>query len=378
MNAHLTQWPNLPSTKPTSAIGLGLLLLLSGPLAAEEKEAPPHGTVKLTVVGTLSAKRIMPVVYAYDGRCLLYFTELKGGLFDYWQADADGADPRRIFRIPVASDSWDDYLNPMTGPSFSSKDGRVAVLTTRNNQPEDRDQNRMRVGVLHADGQLTKIDSELGQITGFGFAGDELIYLDSGGHPGTNGKGYKLKAWDGKETRTLLHSENGLAMVLHVSPTNQHAAFFEISQPELKFRLRVVDLKKKQTSDSDWFLSSDFTFDGAPIFHWSANGKDLFYPQYSADSADSAEGIKRGEDAFSLMRFDPQTRTSHKLPGADNTAVVAVLDEDHLAVQNGILRISDGKLFALRGRALGGHAHYIAYVNYETFKLEIARFELIE
>jgi hypothetical protein len=319
-------------------------------------------------------------VDTYDGQSLLYFTESEGGRFDYWQADAEGADPRRIFQIPVASQDWDDYLNPMTGPSFSSKDGRVAVLTTRQDKPEDRDENRMRVGVLHADGQLTKIDSELGQVTGFGFANDELIYLDGAGVRAESGKGYKLKAWDGKETRTLLHSENGHALVLHVSPTNQQVAFFEVSQPEGEFRLRVVDLQTKQTSDSDWFFSDDFPFDGAPNFYWSTNGKDVFYHQ------SSGERNGPGEETFSLMRFDPKSRTSHKLPVSEKTAVVAVLDEDHLAVvsrrdlSSGILRISDGKLFALpvRKRLLGGHGRHIAFANYDTLKVEVARFELIE
>jgi hypothetical protein len=233
--------------------------------------------------------------------------------------------------------------------------------------------------VIDQEGRMTKIDSELGAITGFGFAENELLFLDSTSvrGPEEKARGYRLNMWDGKQQQTLLQSEEGLAAFLHVSPTKRHAAFLELNPAEGRFRLRVVDLKTGNASDSDWFSSGDYIFDGGPAFYWDAKGQGVFYHQCKGGWS---------KKPFSLMRYDLETKTSAEVKTHANTAVVAVLDEDHLAVSrlpdasSGVLRLSDGKTFVLpdRSRVIGGNGRYVALVNIDTMKVDIARIELVE
>jgi hypothetical protein len=322
---------------------------------------------------------ILPAV-SPDGKLILYFKEgekaVRRATFTYMLADADGKQPRELFRSPI---DFDDVLVGMVGQGTFSADGKsVAIVTTDDGKPLDSQLHRLRPGVCTLDGKVQTIGVE-GGLTGIAFAENRLLFLDCGAFDRNNAKaGYKLKVWDGKAA-TVVHEDTAAgAAVLRSSPDGSKAAFFLIDLPRGKekeaFRLRVVDLKAKTAVTSDAFDTDDFFFDGAPLFYWSADGASLFYHVRKSDAV--------GRD-FVTTRFDLKSKQSSRVGKADNMAVFAVLDEKHLAValmkeqKVGVFRLTDDKFLPLpEGQIiLGGSGSRVVVADQKTRALYAAKLQ---
>ncbi len=313
--------------------------------------------VKVVDRGKLESALQMPVAFAPDGKSILYFKR-DGAKFVYALAGADGKPIRDVYTTAV---DWDDMLNSTVGPSSFSADGkRVAALATKDDKGFRTERDRLRAAVCGE--KVEKIDAEQDALS-CAFAGDKLLFIDGELVP----NGFKLKLQDG----AVLHeSATGLAFCLRASPDGARAAFL-VAVDKKNCVLRVVDLKSKAVVDSEEFRSDDVTFDGPPLFYWDAEGKSLF-----AHRTPDAGGKK----PFTLVRFDIASKKTEAV--AEDVAVTAALDKDHLAVivekRGGVLRLSDRKTFLLPEGLIimGGAGRRVVVGDMKTHELRVVELEV--
>jgi hypothetical protein len=325
--------------------------------------------VRITRHGKLDAAQGLPVAVSADGKRIVYVKK-DGEAFVYMTADGEGKNAKELFKTPV---DWDDMLVHYIAGSISADGLKVAVATTKDDGGVRQAKDPIRVAVVGADGKAVKIESDLNWCSGFGWAGERLVFLDSADLRAEK-KGYALRAWDGKKTEEIQDSGDEIGVVLQVSPDGSKAAFFTGEPRNGSFRLRVVDLKTKAVTDSEEFRSDDVSYDGPPLFYWDAEGKGLFYHACPA----------QGKRPFSLMRFDVAKKTAEKAVDEDDVAMMAVLDKEWVAVQRfeakraAVLRLADKKLLSLQGRVtvIGGAGRRAVIYDADTKEVAAATLEL--
>jgi hypothetical protein len=319
--------------------------------------------VTLTYREKLEGASRMPVAYSPDGKSFVYFKQYQedgATKFVYMAAQSDGSRPRQLHATPVDSD---DFLSSLTAPGMIAADGRVVVLTTHNGRGlRSDDPGKIRPALIDAEGKLARIDCELGWCGGAGFAGDRLVWLDTGDFRGGDA-GYKLKMLTQGGSEVLAAGENDVGVVLRVSPDGTQAAFFVADRAKAgQVALRVVDLKSRRLASSPAFRTDDVTFDGLPVFFWDAAGKSLFCHVCTNQEA---------RRPFELTRFDVAAARGSAVTRRENVGLVAVLDDDYaaawLADGSGctLVRFRDQKLFPLptNGYILGGKGGHVVVAD---------------
>ena len=302
--------------------------------------APPEYKTEagsLKIVGDLAHDFHTPILVSPDGKSLLYAFRVKEGeksYSTYVRCDADGKNPVELANSGLA---WDDMWAGIMDPAqFSSDSTRVLVGLTKD-EASFRGGAALRAFVLDPEGKRTAVPGSRGTTMGFGFVRkDQVLTLDTGHLRKGTGKGYSLQLWDGKAQTTLLSSEDERALVLRISPDRKRAAFLKIgARGQLGLTVVVYDLGTKKTHTSPPFRSDDVTYDGPPLICWDGASRGVFFHWV------------RSKRDFDLCRFDPQTGKIEAL--AHNLGVMAVLDEDRLAVLQG--RKSSG-VYSLSKRTL--------------------------
>lgn len=345
----------------TSTLLMCLLSLQAQP--AQDKE------VKLTPREKLADATLMPVVFSPDGKSVLYFKRTKKK-FIYALADLNGKPVRDLFESPV---DWKDLHNGVAAPYLFSGDGkRVAVLTTKEDKSFRTDHDSLRAAICDLEGKVTKIDADYDCIS-CAFAGDLLLFLDEL-LPTDRAEGYRLRAWNGEDARTVNSSNDEMAVVLRPSPDASRVAFY-ILDGKGRGKLRVVDLKSREAVDSELFPCQDVTFDGPPLFYWDAEGKGIFHHR-TPDGG--------GKTPFSLAYFDLTKRKIETIFENQDVGAVAVLDKDYLGVmqmkrnRGGVLRLSDRAVFSLpEGQhVVGGAGRRLAVLDMKTGEIRLAEWEV--
>jgi hypothetical protein len=318
---------------PPLCLMVGLVLSIAALVQTE---------VTLELHRSLEGAAQMPVVISPDGASILYFKRIDDGQqtrFVYCLADARGENQRELYATPV---DWADPLLALLGASPFSTDGRVAVATTLGGQGVRGEQpDKLRAGVIERDGRLTKIACELDQCTGFDFAGDRLVFIDS--NSDRDAPRYQVKIVE-KDAVRVLASGDRMGWSLRVSSDGRRAAWWSLDEPaRSRASIRVVDLESGKTAASPTFRTESATFSGLPRFLWDAAGETLFAHVSLTED---------GPRPFQLTRYNPFIPQGERA-APDNLAAVAMLDEGHLAVwksdrrSSAALRVSDQRLFDL-------------------------------
>ena len=298
----------------------------STPAAAPEFKTEA-GSV--AVVGELAHKFFSPILVSPDGKSLLYLfrpREKKGLVTGrapyatYVRCDADGQNPVELGNTGVTTD--DMWVGLLDSAQFSADSKRLLVGLTEEGGNYLKGA-PLRAFVLDPDGNRTAVPCSRRSTLGFGFVSEgRILTLDAGTPGDLSTRGYSLQLWDGKTQTTLLSAEDERAQVLRISPDRKRAAFLKVSgRGPLGLTVVVYDLETKKTSESPPFTSDDVTFDGPPQIAWDGASAGVLLHRV------------RSKRDFDLCRFDPKAGKIEAL--AHNLGVMAVLDEDRIAVLNG-------------------------------------------
>lgn len=353
-----------------------LFLLIPIGLTAQD-DPLTQAPVELKRVGVLKGAGVVPVAFSPDGKKLVYIKwhynpTTRKRVHIYVRVDADCKNPTEIFTTPVDSDS---VLVGLAGRGMFSKDGKnLAAITTRNGLSYRRKKGPLSVVVLDAQGNLKKIAMTLPQATGFAYAGNTLVVLETHGLRRRQG-GYRLVAHTGRQQEVLDKDAQGFAVRVRASADGKKVALLKFDLVNRKLVIRIVDLKTKKAIETPGFRSEDLAFKGEmPLFYWDANSAGVYYHAR----------LHATKHPFALMRFDIKTKTANRFVARDDMAVAAVLDANHLVVHRrkpkraGILRISDKRVFPIiaQGRVLGGWGNRIVVYDGRTRAYCVATFTL--
>ncbi len=343
--------------------------------------AQPHA--KLTYHTRLEGAARMPVIVSPDGRSILYFAEdvaeedgENRPSFRYCLANIDGTKPKTLSSTLV---DWDDYLNAVTHERIFSADGRrIAIAVTDNGHRLRAKDNPGRVvpAICDLAGNLEQIDCEKGSTGGFGFAGNDFVWLDT---PGLNsGQGYQLKIIKEGKPKIINADKSVAAHGLRISPDGSRAVFF-VSQHVLSsiVRMRQVNLATGEVTQSPEFRSQEATFDGRPQLFWDAAGEGVFchvsiHPQ--------------SKWPFELTHYNFETGQGRVASPTRNIGASAVLDDDHVAMWHPdaggctVLRLSDRKEFALpdHNYILGGRGPRVVVADLERDAVYAAELTFVD
>lgn len=350
------------------------LLLCTAVLAAGQSQ------IHVTYQGKLADAARMPAVVSPDGRRLLYFAQevmdeegRRRTRFAYCLADADGSNPQKLFRTPV---DWDDYLNALISNASFSADGRhIAVATTDNGRPlRVEDPGKVVPGICDLAGNVRLVKCSRGSTGGFGFAGDELVFLDT---PGLNaGKGYQLKVLGDGRQRNVDADTTRAALCLRVAPDGEHAVFFTADEARsAQVRLRMVNLKTGQLVESPEFRSQQVTFDGRPQLFWDAAGEGVFC---------HVSTHQNSKWPFELTHYDLTTGEGFVVTPTRNVGASCVLDENHVAVWHpdghgcSVVDVHQRKAIAMpqHNYLLGGRGRRVVVADLDRDAIYAAEIEL--
>jgi hypothetical protein len=324
----------------------------------------------------------MPVIFSPDGRQILYFTgELKGNRngrsvsqFTYCLANNDGTKPRKLFETPA---DWDDYLNTVTSNSFSADGKSIAVATTDNGQTLRVEEPGKAVpAICDLDGKVRPIECELGSTSGFGFAGNDLVWLDTPGI--TSGQGYKLKVLRDGKPQVVDESKELAAMCLRISADGTRAMFFVAEQIHSSaMRVRMVNLKSGEKIESPQFNTQDATFDGRPQLFWDTTGEGFFC---------HVSTHQESKWPFELTHFDFATGKGFVAAPTRNVGASCVLDEKHVAVWQpdghgcSVVDVTKREQYFMpeNNYILGGHGRRVVVADLERDAIYCAEIELLQ
>lgn len=337
--------------------------------------------VKIEFHERLDTTARMPVVFSADGQWLLFFkrsAKEEDGIsqltFTYCLAKADGSASRALYTTPV---DWDDYLNiVLANNSFSADGKRIAVATTDSGRGlRGESPGQVVPGILSLDdGRVTKVACELGATSGFDFAGDDFVFLDTTGI--NSGQGYRLKILKGDKTILLDDSKDRTAGNLQVSPDGTRAAFFTSIHPRSEhLTLRVVDLQTGKTHDSPEFRSQDVTFDGRVQIFWDAASEGAFV-HVCTD--------KESKWPFELTYYNFATGKGTIATPERNLGATCVLDKNYLVVWHpdvggcSLLNIGKKTLLPLpdQNYILGGRGNRVVIADLDRDAVYAAELQL--
>lgn len=337
--------------------------------------------VKVTYQQRLDAAARLPAVFSPDGRRLLYFKQepaegegRSSQQFVYCLANVDGSQPREIFRSPV---DWDDYLNTVTSNSAFAADGRRIAVATTDNGRKLREENPGKVvpGIYQPGQKIVPVACELGSTGGFGFAGDDLVFLDTVGI--NSGVGYRLKINRGDRVEVIEKDDTqAAAFALRVSPDATRVVFYTSEQARSHLvKLRMVDLKTRRAVQSPQFRAEDVTFDGTPQLFWDAAGEGVFC--HVSTNKDS-------KWPFELTHYRFDTEKGFVATPKRNIGASAVLDERHVSVWHpdargcSVLRLPQRVLLSMPSQnyILGGRGNRVVVADLDRDAVYAAVIEL--
>jgi hypothetical protein len=327
------------------------------------------------------AKR-MPVVVSPDGEQVLYFsgddkTDDDGRerpTYFYSLAKIDGSDQRRLFETPA---DWDDFLNTVTTNAFSADGKSIAVATTNNGKSLRAEAPGLAIpGICSLDGKVQPIECELGSTSGFGFAGNDFVFLDT---PGIiTGQGYKLKVLRDGKTQVIDSDKDRVAVCLRISPDGTRAMFFTTDHiHSTAMRVRVVDLKSGEKLDSPEFNTQDATFDGRPQLFWDATGEGFFC--HVSTHAES-------KWPYELTHFNLASGKGFVASPTRNTGATCVLDDKHVAVWQpdgrgcSVVNVTNRDQYFLpeNNYIIGGRGRQVIVADLERDAVYCATIELLQ
>jgi WD40 repeat protein len=338
--------------------------------------------IRVTYLERLEKATRTPVVFSPDGTQILYISgELKSeadgrnrSLFSYCLANSDGTKQRKLFASPV---DWDDYLNAVTDSAFSDDGKSIAVATTDNGKTlRAEDPGKAVPGICDLDGNVRAIPCELGSTSGFAFAGNEFVYLDTPGL--ASGQGYKLKIIRNGKTETIESHQELAAMCLRISPDGSRAIFFttaEIHSTEVQ--VRMVKLKTGEKLDSPKFHSQDATFDGRPQLFWDAYGEGFFC---------HVSTHQESKWPYELTHFDFRTGKGYVAAPTRNIGATCVLDTRHVAVWQpdghgcSVVNVSNRDQYSMpeNNYIIGGRDRRVVIADLERDAIYCADIELLQ
>ncbi len=291
--------------------------------------------IKLTPREKLPGALLVPVVFSHDGAAILYYKQPSKNVI-VALADENGKPIRDIFTSPV--DVIDMHI-ASAGPGVFGPEGkRIAAFATQNDKLH-RSGDPACVAIIEGD-KVSKVEAAE-NVFAYSFAGEKLLFIEQSAQ---KLGGYRLRSWFGGAAETIHESKAAeVAMTLRVSPDGTRAAFLVYAEDK-RFRLRVVDLKLREVTDSEKFPTEDVTFSGPPLIFWDVDSAAIFYHRTPGGG---------DRKPWALERYDVVSKKSETIFNGNNVGVVTVIDKDWLAViandagRGGLLRRSDRKFFPL-------------------------------
>jgi hypothetical protein len=291
--------------------------------------------IKLTPKEKIPGALLVPVVFSHDGSAILYFKQSSKDVV-YALADENGKPVRDVFTSTV--DIIDLHIASASGGLFSPDGKRLAALATRDDKYH-RAGDPVRAVIVEGEKAL-KIDAR-DSVFACTFAGEKLLFIEQATDKRA---GYRLRAWDGAALETIHESTaKEVAMTLRASPDGLRAAFL-VYDERMRFRLRVIDLKMREVSESETFATEDVTFNGPPLIFWDSEGKGIYFHRTPGGG---------DRKPWAIEHYDVATKKSETLFNGNNLGIVVVLDKDFLAAianedgRGGLVRLSDRKFFPL-------------------------------
>lgn len=324
----------------------------------------------------------MPVVVSPNGEQILYFSgdEKSDGdgrertTYFYTLAKIDGSDQRRLFETPA---DWDDFLNSVTTSVFSADGKSIAVATTDNGKSLRAEMPGSAVpAICSLDGKAQSVDCELGSTSGFGFAGNDFVYLDT---PGIiAGQGYKLKVLRDGKTQEIDSDKERVAMCLRISPDGARVMFYTTEHiHSTAMRVRLVDLKTGEKLDSPEFNTQDATFDGRPQLFWDATGEGFFC---------HVSTHQESKWPYELTHFHFATGKGFIASPTRNVGATCVLDDKHVAVWQpdgrgcSVVNVTNLEQYFMpeNNYILGGRGRHVVVADLERDAIYCAEVDLLQ
>ena len=253
------------------------------------------------------------VVFSPDGTKLAYLkqpTETTG--YTYWVSDSEGTNQRQLYDSRIINDYR--ISGHLYSSNFSADNSQLAMIVNHGGATRARQWNAG--GACDIQGKFRPATVET-FLTGCAFAKNDLVTLESRGQQ----FGYQLMIHTAGQSRVVARGLGDGAVQLRISPDASKVAILVV-QANQKCKIRTIEFDSGNAAETPSYNLDDVTSaESQPAVYWDAKSAGLFF---------QVRDECRTNKSVALMYFDINQRVATRM--MENAAVVAVLDNDHIAV----------------------------------------------